>query len=257
MRVTILSILFFGVSTVNIAAQTLSMEAALDSFDLANQKYKSGNFEQALSTYQYILDHQMGSADLFYNMGNTYYKLANYPLSIWSYEKALLLEPGFADAKKNLELVSKSVTDKVQELPRIVWWHYWQRFKALLSVSGWTYLSVSMIWIFAFGLYLFITQKVHLVKRIGIYCTFVGLGLAIFFGGIAMNKSMIVKNPKTAIVITPNLYVKSSPEDNGQDLFVIHGGLKVSLDDEIGEWLKIRLADGKTGWVKDTEIKRL
>lgn len=257
LRVYIISLILCGYFLPHVSFGQITKEAALDSFHAANQKYQDGDFSGALSTYQYILDQNLGSPDLYYNMGNTHYKLGNYPLSIWCFEKALLLRPTFQDAQSNLDLVSKTVTDKVQELPRIVWWHYWQRFKGLMSVSGWTYLSVAMIWIFALGLYLFISQKVHVLKRTGIYCIFSGVALAIFFGGVAMNKSMLLKNPGTAIVVTSNLYVKSSPEDIGQDLFVIHGGLKVSLIDEIGEWIKIRLADGKSGWVKETEIKRL
>lgn len=252
-----LSIFFLVASCIAMSAQSIPKTMALDTFNAANNEYQENNFQRALSGYQYLYDQEMGSADLFYNMGNAYYKLGEYPMSIWSYEKALLLEPGFLDARTNLDLVSKTVTDKVQELPRIVWWHYWQRFKGLLGVSGWTYLSVSMIWLLSIGLYLFMSQTLHSVKRLGVYFAFIGLGLSLFFGGVALNESMMVKNPKAAIIITPNLYVKSAPEETGQDLFVIHGGLKVSLTDEIGEWLKITLADGKSGWVKETEIKRL
>lgn len=235
----------------------LTNDEALDSFKVANEHYQKSEFEQAFNIYNSLLENGYESSDLYFNMGNTYYKLEEYALSIWSYEKALLIEPNFEDAKINLELANLTLSDKVQELPRIAWWYYWQKFKGLFGVAGWTYLSVIFFWVLAFGLFLFLTKKKHSIKRLGVYFIVMGLLFAFFFGAIAWNKSYALNNPKAAIITTSNVYVKSAPEAESADLFVIHSGLKVKLEDQIGEWLKVKLADGKMGWVQESELKRL
>lgn len=234
-----------------------SLEEALDSFRAANERYHEKEFKKALFSYKSLLNHGFESAELYFNLGNTYYKTERYALSIWSFEKALMLNPSFESAKTNLALANKSVVDKVQELPRIVWWHYWKRFKDLFGVQGWTYISVFMLWVFASGLYPLLTRKIHWQKRLGVYLSSVGLSVALFTGGIALNKKMELSNPNAAIIVSSNVYVKSAPEETSSDLYVIHSGLKVILIDQIGDWLKIKLADGKTGWVLEQEMKRL
>lgn len=238
-------------------AVSLSLSEALDSFKAANEFYQEKEFKKALFAYKSLLDHGFESADLYFNLGNAYYKTERYALSIWSFEKSLMLDPSFEAAKTNLDLANKSVVDKVQELPRIVWWYYWQRFKALFGVGGWTYISVFMLWVLGAGLFLLLTKKVHWQKRLGVYLSTIGLSIAVFTGGIAINKKMLIKDPNTAIIISSNVYVKSAPEESSSDLYVVHSGLKVQLTDQIGEWLKIRLADGKTGWVLQNEMKPL
>jgi len=257
MRLVLIISIFLLSGPMRLAASELSLKEALDSFKAANELYQDSEFRAALFRYRSILEKGFESADLYFNLGNAHYKLENYAMSIWSYEKSLMLEPGFSEAKTNLELANKSVVDKVQDLPRIVWWHYWQRLKSIFGVGGWTTLSIIMLWLLAAGGFLLLTQKIHILKRIGVYLVIFGFSGAIFTGGIALNKKMHLNNPNAAIITSSNVYVKSAPEENSADLYVIHSGLKVALTDEIGDWLKIQLADGKTGWVLKKEMKGL
>ncbi|MGB0429052.1 MAG: hypothetical protein ACPGLV_01170 [Bacteroidia bacterium] len=248
------AILFLGTAK-NLSA--IDKTQALDSFAKANELYKANEFEKALITYNTIYDLGFESADLYYNMGNAYYKTDNLPLSIWCYEKTLLIEPKHSEAQRNLELANLSVADKVQELPRIAWWYYWQKFKKLFTLSGWTIISIIFTWLLAAGILLLLTQKHHWYKRLGVYFITVGFVFTLISGAIAANKSYQLKNPKSAIIITSNVYAKSAPEENSADLFIVHSGLKISIDDEIGEWAKIKLADGKMGWITKTDLKSL
>ncbi|MBI1184714.1 tetratricopeptide repeat protein [bacterium] len=231
--------------------------AWLDSFKTANEHYQNNNYQAALKGYQIILNQGYESADLYYNLGNAYYKQNEYALSIWAYEKALLLKPDFEEAKVNLELANRTVTDKVQPMPRIAWWYYWQKIKQLFTVKTWTILSIIGAWLLAAGLFFLLNSRKHALKRTGIYLSFIGFAFAVFCGAIAMNKNHLMHNPHAAIVTTSNVYVKSAPEEESADLFVIHSGLKVSLEDAIGSWQKIKLADGKMGWVSTDDIKPL
>ncbi len=230
---------------------------ALDSFAQANELYKAQKYEKALTLYEKIYELGFESADLYYNMGNAYYKTNNLPLSIWCYEKSLLIDPNSPEAQRNLELANQSVADKVQELPRIAWWYYWQKFKKLFTLGGWTTLSVIFLWLIASGIYLLKSQSHHWYKRLGVYLMIVGITFCILTAGIAATTAYQLKNPKAAIITTSNVYAKSAPEENSADLFIIHNGLKVKIEDNISDWVKIKLADGKMGWILQSDLKKL
>lgn len=250
----VFALLFLGS---NYELKAVDKQQMLDSFKAANEKYKAQKYFEALKTYKSVYNYGFESADLYYNMGNAYYKNDSLPMSIWCYEKALLIDPNFEEAKNNLELANLSVADKVQDLPKMALWYYWQKFKRLFTLRTWIIISVIFLWVIAAGIYLLMTQFVHWYKRMGIYLIIVGLLFSLISGTVAATNAYQLNNPKAAIVTTSNVYAKSAPEENSADLFIIHSGLKVRFEDEIGEWVKIKLADGKTGWVVKKDLKSL
>ena len=175
------------------SALALDKTAALDSFAFANELYQESKYDEALKVYTFLLDNEFESADLYFNLGNTHYKLENYALSIWCFEKALLLEPSLEEAKINLDLANLTLSDKVQELPRIAWWYYWQKIKSLFGVAGWTYISTFFLWVLAAGWLLFLTKRKYSLKRFGVYFIIVGFALFVFTASIAFNKSYQLK----------------------------------------------------------------
>ena len=249
----IVVIFFVGIR----AGYSISEEEALDSFAAANDSYVEGNIPKALFSYKSLLDKGFESPALYYNLGNAYYKSNKYALSIWSYEKTLLLNPNHKEAKTNLALANRSVSDKIQELPRVAWWYYWQKFKALFPLSIWVLFSVLSVWAACMGLYFFLMNKSPKSRRIGLFMGIVSISFFVFFHAISWHKDHRIKHSNTAIIISTDVYVKNAPEEDGADAFIVHSGLKVHLLDIIGDWYKIRLADGKTGWVKKNEIKNI
>jgi tetratricopeptide (TPR) repeat protein len=228
-----------------------------DSLAAGNAHYVKDNFKLAAAAYGWVLAQGYESAALYYNLGNAYYKGQNLPLSIWCYEKALLLRPNLEEARINLDLANGQLPDKVQALPRMSAWVLWQRMVNAMSPLGWALSTALACWLAAMGLAMLLLGRAARWRRWGLYLVLAAALALLGAGTLAYAQWAHRKNPRQAIVITSNVYVKSAPEAHATDLFLIHAGLNVHTDDQIGPWAKIRLADGKMGWVELTDIKPL
>ncbi|MCW5907835.1 MAG: tetratricopeptide repeat protein [Chitinophagales bacterium] len=216
--------------------------------------YKANDFAKAAASYENILTQDLKSAEVYYNLGNCYYKLNNLGRAVLNYERALKLAPNDEDIKHNLQLALHKTVDKIQPVPQLSIVTWWQSFTNWQSAKGWNTFAIVALWLaFAvFAVYLFIG-----FKRI---TTFVGsflLILSIAFVSLAFKQNKAEQYSDEAVLMVTSVYVKSAPDTNGNDIFVIHEGLKFRLLDNVGNWHKIRLADGKTGWLQSTAFSRI
>ncbi|MBN2030334.1 tetratricopeptide repeat protein [bacterium] len=244
---TLMAFIFFSGSN-NIAAQTGVF------FREANQLYQGGHYLEAVKSYQKILDEGYESGSVYYNIGNCYYKMQDIGHAILYYERARRLMPGDEDLKANLALANLSVVDKITPQSefivfRIVDWfiHIFPQSTLVGVVIG-TYLitiSFLVIWI--------VTKKGTL--------QLVGFRLSIFFGTLFLvfGLSLIgnIRESKTrieAIILTDKIDALSAPSEEGIEVFSLHEGVKVTIDQTAGEWAEFVLADGKVGWVKQESL---
>lgn len=224
-------------------------------FDQANKAYNGGDYEQALDLYGNIVDSGMESAELYYNMGNTYYKMRQYPMSILYYEKALKLRPGDEDIRTNLEIANLAVVDKINVLPQSFIGRWWGGLKSSLSADQWAWVSVITFAMFLVCLFTFLMARRTGVRKAGF---FVGLLFAlclILSVWFAVDKYHELSRQDQAIVMTPTVTVKSSPSESSVDLFVLHEGTKVQIMDNTNGWNKIKIADGSIGWLQAETMK--
>jgi len=216
----------------------------------ADNMYKQEKYEAAAKAYEAILSKDGVSADIYYNLGNCYYKLENVPQSIINYERALLLDPGDDDIRTNLALARGKTTDKVtppSEMFFVTWWHY---VANSMSVNAWSTFAIIMFVLMLVGLLVYMFMGELLYRKIGIYSAMVMFVLVIIanFAGYSQNQS--IGNHNNAIIITPAVSVKSSPNESSTDLFVIHEGSKVQiLDASMKNWREVKFEEGKQGWV--------
>lgn len=220
----------------------------------ANKAYQEGFFENAVSLYEKVIKEGHTSSELYYNLGNAYYKLDNFPLAILYYERALKLEPGNEDIVYNLKVANNQIIDKIDQLPQLFYERWWGNLKTINSPDGWATLSIILFSVFFLAIALFLLSTSVSLRRILLPVSVVVL----FFTGVsfilALESYTEATNRKDAIVFSPALPVKSSPEESGIDLFVIHEGLKVEIIDELSGWKEIRIANGSKGWVKSETI---
>ena len=189
------------------------------------------------------------SANLDYNIGNAYFKLNNIPSAILFYERAYLLKPADEDINYNLQIARTLTVDRFQEIPELFFVRWYNFVSLFLSTNSWAKISITSFILFLLLLSLYIYSPRHRYKIIGFW-------LAIFFiilsltslAFTARNKSLVYDSHK-AIISSPVVSGKSSPDKSGNDLFVLHEGTKVTVEDEVGEWFEIRLSDGNKGWV--------
>ena len=218
-------------------------------FVQANQAYRANQYQKAVAIYKRILSRGFESKELYYNLGNCYYRLNEIGEAILYYEKARKLDPGDPDVKYNLDIANLRVVDQVKLPRRFVLFEWWDALK-------WHY-SIFQLRNLVFSLY-FLTVGLLIawlfVRRHRIRQTLLTLGvllgiLTIFWSYIFYLRISEVKNHREGVILTSSVTVLSEPEENSTDMFILHEGTKVFLDEQRGEWMKIRLPDGNSGWI--------
>ncbi len=219
-------------------------------FEQGNAAYKAGQYDKAIKAYEEILSMGYESADLYYNLGNAYYKLGNYPKAILNYERALRLRPRDEDIQFNLKLARLSVVDKIPELPELFYIRYFRQFRDLFSVHSLTLLVLIFYFLLAGALIGWMLARSYRLKRLFRAASVLFVILALFFSFTLVSKIRYLEHTVEAIVMAPEVQVLSAPGEGGTEIFTIHQGLKVRIIEKSGDWYEIRLADGKTGWLK-------
>ena len=198
------------------------------------------------------------SSDLYYNLGNAYYKSGNITRAIINYERALLLDPSDDDIKTNLRIANNRIIDKIVPRPKIFFVEWYNSAMNLMNVDGWVdlgFVALGMVIIF-FLLYFFSRRIV--LRKIGFFggSIFVVIFVTATIFAYEQNQKLIERNE--AIILTPFVLIKKSPSSGGSDLFMLHEGTKVQiLDGELMEWKEIRLLDGRKGWIETSNIERI
>lgn len=223
----------------------------------ANNYYEKAQFDKAIDKYQDIIKGGFMSFDLYFNLGNAYYKTHDYKSAILYYEKAKLLKPGNKDVNFNLDLARANIVDKINPIPEVFFITGIKWIRNQVSADGWGILS-TFTFIIALGLFLLylLSGKLNL-RKLGFWIGVVMLFLAItsFLMGFQLLQAQRAGN--TAIVFTPSVTIKSSPSETGTNLFVLHEGTKVQILDRLNDWREIRIADGNRGWIKVSDIETI
>ena len=220
----------------------------------ANDLYSKNQFEQAVKLYKSVCESGYASSELYFNLGNAYFKTNNIKEAILYYERAKLLNPGDKDIEYNLEMARSMTVDKINALPELffITWIKWVR--DLLSLSGWTILClVTFILSLAALLLYLLSDRIGMKKTgfwIGVFILFVSL--TSFAMGIQLKHMQTANN--TAIIFASPVTLKSAPAESGTNLFVLHEGTKVEILDQVGEWRWVKIADGNRGWIKMSDM---
>lgn len=226
-------------------------------FALANQKYSEGEYAEASKSYEEIYNSGYSSAALHYNLGNAYYKQNEVTRAILNFERALLLSPGDEDIKYNLDIANQLVADKINTLPEFFITRWLRLLRIGLSANQWGYFSLICFVLTAiFGLLFFFLRR-RFIKKLFLIAGIFMLALSstsLMFGR-QQNKQFSERN--TAIIFSPSVTAKSSPDESGTDLFVLHEGVKVWISDKLNSWLEIELADGNKAWIPENSLERI
>lgn len=222
-----------------------------------NTFYKEGNYTRAVGVYLAIEEQGLESDDLYFNIANCYYKLNKVAPAIYYYEKALKVAPGNEDAKSNLAFAKRMTIDVIEELPKT----FFQRFSInviqKLSFDTWALIAVlaSFMASLLFLLYYFSssTKKKLFYFNTTIFAVLV-LAISVFF---AFNNFNTVQKNRTAIIFAQKAEIKNAPSTNSDEVFELHEGTKVFVLDELDDWKKIKIADGKIGWVHSNDLKEI
>jgi tetratricopeptide (TPR) repeat protein len=223
----------------------------------ANNSYLNKDYNKAADLYNDLIKHNYQSADIYFNLGNTYYKSQDWSSAILYYEKAKRLKPTDGDIDINLKMANLQIIDKIEPVPQVFYAQWYDSISEKLNSGTWAWISVIFIWLALVCFVGFLFYKTPRAKQINF-----GLGvLTLFFTIICIIIAVDVNNDENThnkgIIFDYSVYVKSSPENDSKNLFIIHNGSKVKIEDRVNNWYKIRLLNGHEGWVETKVLQRI
>ncbi|MDR3226782.1 MAG: tetratricopeptide repeat protein [Prevotellaceae bacterium] len=235
----------------NATEQQPQTPASVDSlFVKANKLYNEGKYEDAVDFYEDILDEGLESSYLYYNIGNAYFKQNALGSAILNYERAYRLNPSDEDINHNLALARTQIADKFVEVPEFFLITFYGKIKSLFAVNTWGVMGLLSFVVVLILALLFLFAPSLFIRRISFW-------IACFVLLFSISCKLIENNIRkydNAVVFVPVLTAKTSPDDSGKDMFLLHEGTKVIVRETFNEWTKIQLPNGEQGWVVSEAI---
>ncbi|WP_136482164.1 tetratricopeptide repeat protein [Cognatitamlana onchidii] len=228
-----------------------------DLFEKANAFYNAGKYAEAIDNYQAILESGYHSADLYFNLGNANYKLNNIAPSIYFYEKALLLNPNDQDIKDNMAFAKNMTIDVIDVIPEAGLAKIIKNIANAMSFDSWAVCTVVLVFVFVILFLFYYFSYSTFRKRFTFIASITALMLVCITLALAFHKYNLEKLDNPAIIFVQESRVKNTPNPNGEEAFRLHEGTKVQVVDSYNNWQKIKLTDGKTGWVMSEDVKLL
>jgi tetratricopeptide (TPR) repeat protein len=244
-----IKIIVFHLMLVVLFATASAQTENIDKFTQGVEFYSDGKFTEAAEVWMELYNTGYRSAALNYNIANAYFKSAYIPQAILFYERAHLLAPLNEDINYNLQVARTFAVDRFQEIPEIFFVRWFNIAALLISSNSWAIIGIVafVVCLVAVSLYIYSFKYLH--KVIGFWVAVFCLVISMTSIVLSSKNNSLINNSRKAIIFSPAVSGKSSPDTSGSDLFILHEGTKVSIEEKIGEWLEIRLPDGNKGWI--------
>ena len=231
-------------------------ETTLQIFEQGNNAYSKGKYVDAILEYKKVLTKGECSGELYFNLGNAFYKIDSIPQSILYFEKAKVLLPNDDDLKANLKLANAKTTDKIEGIPQLFILNWYQNFLHTFTTSAWAWLSIFLAFV-AFTLFwFFVTTKSQGLKRLYFFVGAFSLILCIVNLFVA-SAAHDANTTHRGVVFTPSVTLKSEPNSTSTSLYVIHEGATCKIMEELNNWLRVRLDNGNEGWLNKADLRQI
>ena len=226
-------------------------------FSQANKNYNLGSYEEALEGYDSIVQLGVHSPELYFNMGNAHYKLNRIAPSILNYEKALLLDPTNEDIQHNLRFAQNMTIDVIEELPANAFDAIFRRLSGAFSLPLWSGLVICFLALACLSFAGYVQSRISRQKR-RLFALSLLLGTFSLIGfGLAWDKQIRDAQQSEAVIFTQTTDFRSEPNLRSEVLVQLHEGTKVSIEDQVEQWVKVRLANGTVGWLNQGDVQRI
>ncbi|HID38789.1 MAG TPA: tetratricopeptide repeat protein [Calditrichaeota bacterium] len=233
---------------------TLFADESEHYFKQGNEFYKQGEYEKAIEQYRKVLALGYESGEIYFNLGNAYYRTDQIGLARLYYEKAARFLKNDEALRQNLGLVKMRLVDQIDVPPKLFLVEWWNAFLDIFPLSVLSWLTVALLWLFlallAARIYLNSRGRGRRLRGL----TIISLTVFLLFAFILTHKIYLFESEHYAIILMPTITVHASPSPSGTEVFVLHEGTRVKVLRRTGDWLEIRLADGKTGWLEEKAV---
>jgi tetratricopeptide (TPR) repeat protein len=236
---------------------TTQMFFAQKDFQAGNALYKNGNYKAAITSYESVLASKKESSDLYFNLGNCYYKLNQVAPAVYHYEKALVLNPNNKEAANNLKFAQKLLIDEIKETPKVGFAKMLRNFTANYSYNTWAWISVvfASLFLLLFLGYYFLQNTVY--KRVFFSGMFVALVLILISISAAFFEKNHYSNERPAVIFAASTALKKESKSTAKQLLMLHEGTKVYVLEKSANWKKVQLTDGQLGWIASDAIREV
>ena len=223
----------------------------------ADNEYLKGNYQQAAIDYEELLKHG-ASAEIYYNLGNAYFRQDNITKAVLNYERALMLDPGNDDIRFNLQYARSKTIDKIANEDEVFFVTWYKSLVNFTCVDNWARTAIVSVIaaLLLFLVYLFMTNIN--IRKVGFFGSVVFVVLFLFSNFFALQQKKQFENRTGAIVISPVVSVKKTPSAQAGEEFVIHEGTRVDITDKsMKQWREVRTGDGREGWIPASVIEEI
>jgi tetratricopeptide (TPR) repeat protein len=228
-----------------------------DVFQKSNHAYKNANYQEAIQGYESILKAKKHSPELYFNLGNCYYKLNQIGPAIYHYEKALQRNPSHKDAQINLIIANQKKVDAFKEKPQVGLNAFFRKFTSIFHYDTWAIWSIvnTMLLSLCFAGYLFFRESLKKRLFFSGFIVFTILMLSAVFAGFFERNA--INSQTLAIVYNDEIIVKNEPLNQANEAFKLHEGTKVEIIEEDENWSKIYINDELEGWTLSKNLRKL
>ena len=221
----------------------------------ANAQYAEGNYAEAATQYEQILQEQP-TAEVYYNLGNAYFKQGELAQSILAYERALRLKPSFKDAKHNLQFAQSRIIDNIEDTQSFFLSNWLKAIRNALSQRVWMVGSIILFIMALVGFFLFAFSQTLWLRKTAFYCSVIALVVSVMACANAGSLYQRDTQRSEAIITQGIVNAKSSPDRSGNDLFTVHEGTKVEIHEVIGDWCCVHVGTN-IGWMPLEYLERI
>lgn len=223
----------------------------------ADSSYVEEHYQLAAQQYEELLK-QGVSAELYYNLGNCYYRMDNMTHAVIAYERALLLSPGDKDIRFNLQMARSKTIDKITPESEMFFVTWYRALVNIQSVDAWARLALIALAIaIVLALAYLFAERIWL-RKVGFFGALALLVVFVVSNLFAWQQKKAIDHPTGAVIISSAVNIKSTPSKNGTDLFILHEGTRVTITDRsMRDWREVRVGDGKQGWLETKDLEEI
>jgi len=226
-------------------------------FEQGNSLYNEGKYQEAINSYEAILENGEHSAELYFNLANAHYKLNSIAPSIYYYEKALQLNPNDDEIKNNAAFARNMTIDAIDTIPEVGFTRIMKNTTNTFSFDTWAVLSIALVFAFVVFFLMYYFSYATNKKRFLFLSSGASIVLALIALFFAFQKFNLDQKDRPAIVFAKESQIKTEPNLRSEEAFRLHEGTKVQVIESLKDWQKIKLSDGKIGWIPKQDIKLL
>jgi tetratricopeptide (TPR) repeat protein len=221
-------------------------------FEDANRAYLEGRYDEAAQKYLQLIDKGVASGEVYFNLGNSYYKMNQYGLAILYYEKANRFLQGDEALEKNLKLARLHTIDEIEPIPQLFLKTWWDKVLNIFGLEIYAWITLVVFFIFS------VFIAINMVAAVNLRNWIWTLGsIFVFLLILFLNKVYIFESSKFGIILSPKVSIVSEPNISGKEIFILHEGTKVEISRTLDNWYEVKIADGKTGWLKNETVEMI